>query len=89
LTFFVASFLLILHKLKYTTPNVFISLVLLAFMLQFIASFTLDLTKIVTSLSETDGIYVAMRIIYSLGAIFKQTAINYFVYQAKQVLIKV
>jgi hypothetical protein len=52
---------------------------------EFITRLTLDLTNIVTELNEKDAIFVAMKITYFLGSIFKQLAINYCVYQAKQV----
>ena len=81
----------ILYKLKWQFPLAFISLVLLAFLMEFLVRFTLGLTQIITSagLKKTDSINIVMKIMISLGEKFKQTAINYFVYQAKQVQIKV
>jgi hypothetical protein len=56
---------------------------------QFIARFILDFTRIIKKLDKTDEIYITMKILNTLGVRFTQTAINYFVYQAKQVQIKI
>jgi hypothetical protein len=47
LVLFLTLFTLILHKLKWQLSSVFFSFVLLAYFVQFIARFTLDLSKIV------------------------------------------
>ena len=49
----------------------------------------MDFTIIIKKLEETDDIYITMFIINTLGVRFTQTAMIYFVYQAKQVQIKI
>ena len=57
--------------------------------MQFIARLILDFLRIIENLDKTDDIYITMKILNTLGVRFTLTAINYFVYQAKQVQIKI
>ncbi len=93
LGFIIAVFSLILYKVKMNIsgPLLFVNS---AFILCFVARFMLDLIKVLKSLNnmaddyDKDKLVVASKILNYLGGRFSKIAVIYFVFQAKQVQIK-
>ena len=93
LGFFIIFFSLILYKVKMSLSRKLL-IVLCAYLLCFIARFILDLIKVIKSLDNMnddynkDYVVITMKILNYLGGRLSKIAVIYFVFQAKQVQIK-
>ena len=93
LGFFIIFFSLILYKVKMSLSRKLL-IVLCAYLLCFIARFILDLIKVIKSLDNMnddynkDYVVITMKILNYLGGRLSKIAVIYFVFQARQVQIK-
>lgn len=93
LGFIIVVFSLILYKVKMniSAPLLFLNA---AFILCFVARFALDLIKVIKTLDnmagdyDSDKVVIVSKILNYVGGRFSKIAVIYFVFQAKQVQIK-